>query len=53
MARYRFVCTCGSFQIEDGSLAKVLEAARKHAQTCGDISGSDDIALGAMVERLE
>lgn len=52
MVRYKFVCTCGKFQVEDETLSKVLEAARKHAQTCSDISGSDDIALEAMIERL-
>jgi hypothetical protein len=53
MTKYRFVCTCGRFEFEDESLAKVLEAAKKHAETCSDISGADDIALGAMVERIE
>ncbi len=53
MVKYRFACTCGKFEFESGNLAEVLEAARKHAETCSDISGSDDIALGAMVERIE
>lgn len=52
MPRYRFACTCGNFEFVDEDRKKVIEAAKKHAQTCSDLQGADDIALDAMIELM-
>lgn len=53
MVSYKFTCTCGKFEAVDADRAKVLEAAKKHAETCSDLQGADEIAIQAMTETVE